>query len=139
MLYGQVAANLIHTMGRCPSSWKRPPQSEISAYMRLLVEKRWQKYRLRVARGEITAENYVYRPRGPMPAHSKARQALTRLENQIAKARLVRLALEGTKLSARQIEADGGDDAGSQETASGVLWTATQAVAIGALRAKKDG
>jgi hypothetical protein len=35
--------------------------------MRSLVERRWQYYRERIARGEINAENYVYRPRGPMP------------------------------------------------------------------------
>ena len=45
-----------------------------------------------------------YRPRGPMSPHSKARQNLTRWENQIVNARLVRLALDGTKLSRRQIE-----------------------------------
>jgi hypothetical protein len=72
--------------------------------MRSLVEKRWKRYAERVASGEITADNYVYRPRGPMPPHSKAKQNLTRLERQIANARLVRLALEGRKLSAGQIE-----------------------------------
>ena len=69
-----------------------------------LVEKRWTRYAERVARGEITADNYVYRPRGPMPPHSKAKQDLTRWERQIANARLVRLALEGRKLSANKIE-----------------------------------
>jgi hypothetical protein len=72
--------------------------------MRALAERRWHKYRLQVARGEITAENYVYRPRGPMPPQSKAKQDLTRWENQIANARAVRLALEGRKVSPRQIE-----------------------------------
>jgi len=83
---------------------KRPSQYEVSQYMRSLVEKRWQKYRLRVARGEISAENYVYRPRGPMPPHSKAKQDMTRWESQIASARLICLALDGRKLSVRQIE-----------------------------------
>ena len=83
---------------------RTPTTAEISAYMRSLAKARWKRYSDRVARGEITAENYVYRPRGPMPPHSKAKQDLTRLERQIAKARLVRFALEGRKLSARQIE-----------------------------------
>jgi hypothetical protein len=69
-----------------------------------LSKARWKRYADRVARGEITAANYVYRPRGPMPPQSKAKQDLTRWENQIANARLVRLALERQKLSARQIE-----------------------------------
>jgi hypothetical protein len=68
-----------------------------------LAKARWKHYAKRVARGEITAENYVYRPRGPMPPHSKAQQALTRWENQIAKTRSIRLALDGTNLSSRQI------------------------------------
>jgi hypothetical protein len=72
--------------------------------MSSLAKARWKRYAERVARGEITAENYIYRPRGPMPPHSKAKQDLTRWENQIASARLVRLALDGTKLSTRQIE-----------------------------------
>jgi hypothetical protein len=79
-------------------------RAEISAYMSSLSKARWKRYAERVARGEISAENYVYRPRGPMPPQSKAQQNLTRWENQIANARLVRLALEGKKLSARQIE-----------------------------------
>jgi hypothetical protein len=81
-----------------------PSRAEISAYMRSLSNARWEYYRKRVACGEISADNYVYRPRGPMSLHSKAKQDLTRLENQIATARLVRLALEGRKLSQRQIE-----------------------------------
>jgi len=72
--------------------------------MRSLVERRWKRYAERVARGEIRADNYVYRPRGPMAPHSKAQQNLTRWENQITNARLVRLALEGQNMSARQIE-----------------------------------
>jgi hypothetical protein len=68
---------------------RTPTAAEISAYMRSLVERRWKRYVERVASGEITAENYVYRPRGPMRSHSKARQDLTRWENQIANARLV--------------------------------------------------
>lgn len=72
--------------------------------MRSLAKARWKRYAERVACGEIKAQNYVYKPRGPMPAHSKALQDLTRLERQIAKARLVRLALEGRKLSAKKIE-----------------------------------
>ena len=72
--------------------------------MSSLVEARWKRYADRVARGEITADNYVYQPRGPMPPHSKAKQDLTRWENQIANAQLVRFALEGRKLSARQVE-----------------------------------
>lgn len=72
--------------------------------MRSLAKARWKSYADRVACGEITAENYVYRPRGPMPPQSKAKQDLTRWERQIANARLVRLALDGRKLSARQIE-----------------------------------
>jgi hypothetical protein len=45
-------------------------------------------------RGEITAENYVYAPRGPMPPHSKAKQDFSRWERQIVNARFARLALE---------------------------------------------
>jgi hypothetical protein len=63
-----------------------------------LSKARWKRCAERVARGEITAENYVYRPRGPMSPHSKAQQNLTRWENQIAKAQLVRFALEGRKI-----------------------------------------
>ena len=81
-----------------------PTPAEISAYMRSLVAVRWKRYADRVAGGEITAGNYVYRPRGLMPSHSKAKQDLTRWERQIASARLVRLALEGRKLSTRKIE-----------------------------------
>jgi hypothetical protein len=69
-----------------------------------LAKSRWKLHVERVARGDITAENYLYRPRGPMPPHSKAQQNLTRWERQIANARLVRLALEGRKLSTRKIE-----------------------------------
>ena len=83
---------------------RTPTDAELSAHMRSLVQKRWKLYADRVARGEISADNYVYRPRGPMPPHSKAKQDLTRLENQIENAQLVRLALEGRKLSQRQIE-----------------------------------
>jgi hypothetical protein len=83
---------------------RTPTAAEISAYMRSLSKARWKHYAERVARGEIRPENYVYRPRGPMAPHSKAKQDLTRWENQIANARLVRLALDGTKLSARHIE-----------------------------------
>ena len=81
-----------------------PTAADIPAHMRSLSNERWKRYAERVARGEITAENYVYRPRGPMSPHSKAKQDLTRLEPQIATARLVRLAFEGRKLSPRQIE-----------------------------------
>jgi hypothetical protein len=81
-----------------------PTTDELSAYMRSLVALRWKRHAARVACGEITAENYVYRPRGPMPPHSKAKQDLTHWENQIANARLTRLALEGRKLSSRKIE-----------------------------------
>jgi hypothetical protein len=81
-----------------------PNADEISAYMRSLVEKRWKRHADRVARGEINEENYVYRPRGPMPPHSKAKQDLTRWERRIANARLVRFALEGNKLSRQQLE-----------------------------------
>jgi hypothetical protein len=81
-----------------------PTRAELSAYMRSLAVKRWQYYRDRVARGEITAGNYVYRPRGPMSQHSKAKHDLTRWENQFANVRLVRLALEGENLSKRQLE-----------------------------------
>src|ERR1700687_2167374 len=84
--------------------FRRPTAAELSAYMRSLVEKRWKRHAERVACGEITAENYVYRPRGPMSSQSKGKQDLTRWERQIADARLVRLALEGRKLSPRQIE-----------------------------------
>jgi len=84
--------------------FRTPTAAEISAYMGSLSKARWGYYRERVARGEITANNYVYRPRGPMPPHSKAQQDLTRLERQIANARLVRFALEGRKLSEREIE-----------------------------------
>jgi len=83
---------------------RTPTADEVSAYMRSLSKARWKRYAERVARGEITAANYVYRPRGPMPPYSKAKQDLTRWENQIAKAQLVGLALEGQKLSPRQIE-----------------------------------
>jgi hypothetical protein len=83
---------------------RTPIAAELSACMRSLVEKRWKNYPDRLARGEITAANYVYRPRGPMPSQSKAKQDFTRWENQIAKARLVRLALEERKLSARQMD-----------------------------------
>ena len=83
---------------------RTPTAAEVSAYMSSLSKARWKLYAERVARGQITAENYVYRPRGPMPPHSKAKQDLTRWENQIANARLARLALEGQKLSPRQIE-----------------------------------
>jgi hypothetical protein len=82
-----------------------PSSAEISAYMRSLTVKRWKRYAERVARGEITADNYAYRPRGPMPPHSKTQQDFTRFEHQIAKARLVRIALEGGKLSPRMVEA----------------------------------
>jgi len=40
-----------------------------------------------------------------MPPHSKAKQSLTRWEREIANARLVRLALDGRKLSPRMVEA----------------------------------
>lgn len=78
--------------------------SELSARMRSLIEKRWAKYRARVERGEINADNYVYKPRGPMPPEVKAKQDMTRWHHQIANAQLVRLALEGRKLSSRQVE-----------------------------------
>lgn len=83
---------------------RTPTADEVSAYMGALSKARWKRYAERVARGEISAENYACRPRGPMPPRSKAQQHLTRWENQIANARLVRLALEGRKLSSRQIE-----------------------------------
>ena len=84
--------------------FRAPRAAEISAYMGSLAKERWKRYAERIVRGDVTAKNYVYRPRGPMPPQSKARQDLTRWERQIAKARLVCLALEGQKLSARQIE-----------------------------------
>jgi hypothetical protein len=37
------------------------PGRIVGVYARSLAAKRWQKYRLRVASGELTAENYVYR------------------------------------------------------------------------------
>lgn len=86
------------------SNFRTPTAAEVSAYMRSLAIKRWRRYAERAARGEISVDNYVYQPRGPMPPQSKAKQNLTRWENQIAKAQLVRLALEGRKLSPRQIE-----------------------------------
>jgi hypothetical protein len=67
---------------------------EVSAHMRSLAERRWKRYAERIARGEITAENYVYTPRGPMPPHSKAKQDFSRWERQIVNARFARLALE---------------------------------------------
>ena len=91
-------------MGQLEPKPNAPTIAELSTYMRSLVRARWKLYAERVARGEISAENYVYHPRGPMPPHSKAKQDLTRWENQIANARLVRLALDGQKLSPRQIE-----------------------------------
>lgn len=93
-----------HPVRKTKRQFPEPAAAEVSAYMRSLAKARWKRYSERVARGEITTENYVYRPRGPMPPHSKAKQNLTRWECQIANARLVRLALEGRKLSARQIE-----------------------------------
>jgi hypothetical protein len=81
-----------------------PTPAEVSSYMGSLAKARWKPYRESIVRGEITAESYVYRPRGPMPPHSKAKQDLTRWENKIANARLIRLALEGRKLSAHKIE-----------------------------------
>ena len=91
-------------MRKARRQFPEPTAAEVSAYMGSLAEKRWKRHADRVARGEITADNYVYRPRGPMPPHSKAKQDLTRWERQIANARLVRLALEGRKLSANKIE-----------------------------------
>jgi hypothetical protein len=41
--------------------------------MRSLVERRWKRYVERVASGEITAENYVYRPRGPMRVNTRSK------------------------------------------------------------------
>jgi len=76
-------------------NFRTPTAAEISAYMGSLSKARWKRYAERVACGEISAENYVYQRRGPMPPHSKAQQDLTRWEHQIAYARLVRLALEG--------------------------------------------
>jgi hypothetical protein len=72
--------------------------------MRSLAEKRWKLYTDRVERGEITEDNYVYRPRGPMPWNLKTEIDLKRLNRQIVNAQLVRFALEGRKLSRRQIE-----------------------------------
>jgi hypothetical protein len=72
--------------------------------MRSLAQARWKRYAERVASGEITADKYVYRPRGPMPPQSKAKQDFTRWERQITNAQLVRFALEGRKLSRRQLE-----------------------------------
>jgi hypothetical protein len=83
---------------------RTPTTAEISAYMGSLAKARWKNYRERIASGEITAATYVYRPRGPMPPHSKAQQNLTRWERQIANAQLVRFALEGRKFSRQQLE-----------------------------------
>ena len=74
-----------------------PTAAEISAHMRSPAERRWKRHAERVARGEISADNYVYRPRGPMPPHSKAKQDLTRWERQIGNAQFVRFALDGRK------------------------------------------
>ena len=81
-----------------------PAAAEVLAYMRSLAQRRWKLYAERVARGEITADNYVYRPRGPMPWNLKTEIDLKRLERQITNAQLVRFALEGRRLSRRQIE-----------------------------------
>jgi hypothetical protein len=81
-----------------------PAVVEVSSYMRSLVEKRWKLYTERVARGEITADNYAYRPLGPLPWNLKSERDLKRLNRQITNALLVRFALEGRKLSRRQIE-----------------------------------
>jgi hypothetical protein len=79
-----------------------PNADEISAHMRALAEKRWKRSAERVASGEITADNYVYRPRGPMSPHSKDKQDLTRWERQIANAQFVRFALDGRKAEGGQ-------------------------------------
>lgn len=55
-------------------TFRTPTAAEISAHMRSLAKARWKHYAARVAWGEITAENYVYKPRGPMPHDSKAEQ-----------------------------------------------------------------
>jgi hypothetical protein len=68
-----------------------------------LIEIRWSRYAKRVESGEITAENFAYRPRGPMPSRSKAVRDLARWERQLANAQLVRFALEGKKLPGREI------------------------------------
>jgi hypothetical protein len=81
-----------------------PAAAEVSSYMRSLAEKRWKLYAERVACGEISAENYVYKPRGPLPWNLKTERDLKRWERQIANAQLVRFALEGRKLSRREIE-----------------------------------
>jgi hypothetical protein len=93
-----------HPVRKARRKLRTPTADEVSAHMRSLAKARWKGYADRVARGEINKENYVYRPRGPMPSHSKAQQNLTRWERQIANARLLRFALEGRKLSVRQIE-----------------------------------
>jgi hypothetical protein len=72
------AASGRHEAQTTRRNFHSPTTEEVSAYMRSLAARRWQKYRSRVARGEITAENHVYRPRGPMPPESKAKQDLTR-------------------------------------------------------------
>jgi hypothetical protein len=69
--------------------------SELSARMRSLIEKCWAKYRARIERGDITAEDFVYRPRGPMRPKIEAKQDQTHSKNQIATAHLVHLAFEG--------------------------------------------
>jgi hypothetical protein len=81
-----------------------PTAAELSAYMRSLAQRRWKLDGERVACGEITAENYVYRPLGPMPWNLKSERDLKRWDRQITNAQLVRFALEGRKLSARQID-----------------------------------
>lgn len=93
-----------------------PTADEVSAYMASLAEARWKRYAERVARGEITADNYLYRPRGPMSPEMKAERDLTRWERQIANAQLVRFALEGRKLSGRKIQALAGRSEAARKT-----------------------
>jgi hypothetical protein len=97
--------NIVRPLASKPTEQVRKlTAGELSAHMRSLVEIRWKRYAERVARGEITAENYVYRPRGPMPPEVKAKQDMTRWEHQIANAQLVRFALQGRKLTPREVE-----------------------------------
>jgi hypothetical protein len=93
-----------HSVRRARGPFRTPTVTELSDYMRTLAQIRWAKYRDRVECGEITAENYVYRPRGPMPPEVKAKQEMTRWQHQIASVRLIRLALDGRKLSPRRVE-----------------------------------
>jgi hypothetical protein len=66
-----------HPVRKARRKLRTPTADEVSAHMRSLAKARWKGYADRVARGEINKENYVYRPRGPMPPHSKAGRQIT--------------------------------------------------------------